>query len=90
MKIQDMKIDINVMCDFEELTGRSLLQVLNDTDTLRMTDVRALVQAGLGLKDPKEAGNALMEYMAEENAKPILELLGEKVNESGIGKKKEE
>ena len=29
-KIQDMKIDINTMCNFEKNTGRSLMKAMKD------------------------------------------------------------
>ena len=84
-----MKLDINAMCEFEEITGRSLLALLENTDNMRMSDIRALVQAGLELKDPKEAGDILMEYMNDKEQKPIFEVISVKMNESGITKKKE-
>jgi len=89
MKIQDIKIDINTMCEYEKITGRSLLKLLSNMEELMMTDVRALIQAGLGLKDELDAGNRLMEYMQDESQKPILEFLSEKLSEVAESKKKE-
>lgn len=87
-KIQDIKIDINAMCDFEQITGKSLMSALNDMEDIRMTDIRALIQAGLNLEDSKEAGNILMEYMSDENAEPIMNLLSDKLSETGMIKTK--
>lgn len=87
-KIQDIKIDINAMCDFEQITGKSLMSALNDMEDIRMTDIRALIQAGLNLEDSKEAGNILMEYMSDENAEPIMNLLSDKLSETGMTKTK--
>ena len=89
MKIQDIKIDINSMCEFEDLTGRSLLEIIQGGEALRMTDVRGLVQVGLGLKDKVEAGEKLKEYMADDENEPILDLLAKKIEEAMNTKKKE-
>lgn len=90
MKIQDIKIDINVMCEYEKITGRSLIKLMSNLEELKISDIRALIQAGLGLSDEKEAGNVLMEYMQDETQAPILDVLSEKLSESGISKKKKE
>lgn len=87
-KIQDINFDINTMCDFEMLTGKSLMSMLNDKDDLKMTDIRALIQAGLSLDDPKEAGTILFEYMQDEEQKPILDLISDKFMKSGMARKK--
>lgn len=87
-KIQDIEFDINTMCEFEELTGKSLMAVLNDSENIRMTDIRALIQAGAGAESPEQAGNMLMEYLKDENAQPILNLISEKLDNTGMTKKK--
>jgi len=74
-----MNLDINAICEFENLTGKTFGSMTKQDD-IGLTDIRALVQAGLGLTDPKEAGKIIQEYMASEEEIPLLEIIQEKIS----------
>ena len=88
-KIQDMKIDINTMCNFEKNTGRSLMKAMKD-ESFGLFEIRGLIQAGLEVEE-EVAGTMMQDYLASDEKKSLMEVISEKLAESGLmGKKKDE
>lgn len=85
--IQDIVFDFNAMCDFELTTGTTLISFFSKDDEISMTNVRALVKAGLGVTEV-EAGNVISEYLKENDIGALFKLIGEKLHESGLMKSK--
>jgi len=84
-KLQDIKIDINAICEFEKLTGKSIADL--KTDNFKLTDIRALISAGLSV-DEIEAGRIMQEYMESDANEGLLEIISKKMEDSGFTKKK--
>lgn len=82
-QIQDIVFDFNAMCDFEVTTGKTLMSFFSNNNEISMINVRALVKAGLGITEV-EAGNAINEYLKENDISDLFNIIGDKLNESGI------
>lgn len=80
VKLEDMKIDFNAMCEFEKLTGKSL-QSLYKTKNFAMNDIRAIVKGSLGLDEEEEAGDIIVEYVKENGFDKFSNLFSQKMEE---------
>ena len=88
MKIQDMKLDLNAICEFEKLTGKTLNSIFKQDD-IGMYDIRGLVQAGLKIETPEEAGNLIQDFLQDETQKEtLLDIIERKIEETMPTKKK--
>ena len=88
MKIQDIKLDLNAICEFEKLTGKTLHGFL-EQKTPAMNDIRGLIAAGLKIEEEK-AGEMLQEFLNDDTQKEtIFEIIERKIEETMPTKKKE-
>lgn len=79
-KKRNLKFNFNAICNFEEATGKSIAS-LGETKEFKMSDLRALLWAGLVHEDPdltiEEAGE-LFDYA--ESFQYVSEKITEAVN----------
>lgn len=87
MKLQDMKINFNTVCEFEKLTKKGLFEVIK-SNNIALNDIRAIVSASLKT-DENKAGTLIEEYAKENGFEEFTKLFSEKLQEfnESFGKK---